>query len=256
MMLVKLGGSLITDKARLKTFRADRMRVLAQEIGLSGVEMILVHGAGSFGHILAKEHKLEDGYLNDKQLPGVSHVQRDVKTLNLMVMDALIAEGLKPVSLAPSSIVRLNDGALESIDYKPFKEYVRLDLMPVTFGDVVLDTEKKFAICSGDDLMLWLSREFKPEKAVFATDTDGVYSSYPPAEGEKAIEQLDWDTFKTIEGETARADVTGGIFRKLRLMFDIADMGVETWVINGGVDGRLMKFLMGHGAPGTQISRR
>ncbi|MCJ2512623.1 MAG: hypothetical protein LN409_04655, partial [Candidatus Thermoplasmatota archaeon] len=160
------------------------------------------------------------------------------------------------VSLPPSSIVRFNDGALESMDYGPFKEYVRMGLIPVTFGDVVLDSEKKFAICSGDDLMLWLSREFKPEMAVFATDTDGVYPSYPPAEGEKAIEQLDWDTFKTIEGETAQADVTGGIFRKLKLMFDIADLGVETWVINVGADGRLMKFLMGHGAPGTQISRR
>ncbi|MFQ6106450.1 MAG: isopentenyl phosphate kinase [Thermoplasmata archaeon] len=256
MMLVKLGGSLITDKSQLRTFRTDRMKILAQELGMAGAEMILVHGAGSFGHILAKEHRLEEGYLNETQIPGISHVQRDVKTLNLMVLDALIAEGLKPVSLPPSSIVRLNDGALEEMDLRPFKEYIGLGLMPVTFGDVVLDSRRKFAICSGDDLMLWLSKEFKPKKAIFATDTDGVYPSYPPAQGAGIIERLDWDTLRTIEGQTARADVTGGIFRKLRLMFDIADLGVETWVMNGSVDGRLMKFLMGHGSPGTRISRR
>ncbi|MFQ6127458.1 MAG: isopentenyl phosphate kinase [Thermoplasmata archaeon] len=257
MMIVKLGGSLITDKSRLRTFRGDRMKVLAQEIRMAGAEMVLVHGAGSFGHILAKEHKLKDGYLNEKQIAGISQVQRDVKSLNLMVIDALIKEGLKPVSLPPSSIVRLSDDALETIDIQPFRKYIDLGLMPVTFGDVVLDMKKRFAICSGDDLMLWLSREFKPERAAFATDTEGVYQNYPPSEGENIMGKLDWDTFKAIEeSRTGRADVTGGIIRKLALMFDIADLGVETWVINGGVDGRLMKFLMGHSVPGTQIMRR
>jgi isopentenyl phosphate kinase len=256
MMLVKLGGSLITDKSRLKTFRADRMKVLAQELGMAGGDMMLVHGAGSFGHILAKELKLKEGYLNETQIPGVSQVQRDVRALNMMVMDALIAEGLRPVSLPPSSIVRFTDGALESMDFSPFHEYTDLGLVPVTFGDVVLDSQRKFAICSGDDLMLWLAKEFKPEKAVFAADVDGVYQDYPPVEGEGIISKLDWDTYKTIEGGLQRADVTGGILRKLRLMFDIADLGVETWVINGGADGRLMEFLMGREAPGTQITRR
>ncbi|MFQ5910241.1 MAG: isopentenyl phosphate kinase [Thermoplasmata archaeon] len=256
MTLVKLGGSLITDKSRLRTFRGDRMGILAQEIRKAGAGMILVHGAGSFGHILAKEHKLKDGYINEKQIPGISQVQRDVRSLNLMVLDALLKEGLKPVSLPPSSIVRLNDGALDAFDVRPFHEYLGLGLMPVTFGDVVLDSEKKFAICSGDDLMLWLSKEFKPERAVFATDTDGVYPNYPPAEDERIIEKLDWETLKTIGGATDRADVTGGIVRKLTLMFDIADVEVETWVINGSADGRLMKFLMGHTVPGTQIMRR
>lgn len=256
MMLVKLGGSLITDKSRLKTFRTDRMKVLAQELGMAGVDMILVHGAGSFGHILAKEHRLKDGYANETQIPGVSHVQRDVRTLNLLVMDSLIAEGLKPVSLPPSTVVRMSGGELESMDFGPFRAYLGLGLLPVTFGDVVIDSRRKFSICSGDDLMLWLAREFKPEKAVFAADVDGVYQDYPPVEGEGIIDRLDWDTYRTIEGGIQRADVTGGILRKLRLMFDIADADVETWVVNGSEEGRLMKFLMGHDAPGTRITRR
>lgn len=255
-MMVKLGGSLITDKSELRTFRTDRMKILAQEMGMADIKMILVHGAGSFGHILAKEHKLSGGYVDERQIPGVSHVQRDVKTLNLMVVDALLAEGMRPVAIPPSSVVRFTGGELEYMDFRPFNDYLRLDLMPVTFGDVVLDSEKKFAICSGDDLMLWLAKEFKPKKAVFAADVEGVYKDYPPVEGEGIIDKLDWDTYKTIEGGIQRTDVTGGILRKLRLMFDIADAGVETWVINGSEDGRLMKFLMGHNVPGTQITRR
>lgn len=257
MMIVKLGGSLITDKSQLRTFRGDRMKALAKEIRMAGKQMILVHGAGSFGHILAKEHKLKDGYVDETQIAGISQVQKDVKDLNLKVMDALVEEGLKPVALPPRSVVRMNAGALEYMDIRPFHEYLKLGMMPVTFGDVVLDTSRKFAICSGDDLVLWLSREFKPERVVFATDTDGVYPDYPPAEGSTVIQRLDWGTFKSLEeSRTGRADVTGGIIRKLTLMFDIADLGAETWVINGATDERLMKFLTGQDVPGTQIMRR
>jgi isopentenyl phosphate kinase len=257
MMIVKLGGSLITDKSQLRAFCADRMKALAQEIRMAGKEIILVHGAGSFGHILAEEHKLKEGYLDETQIAGISEVQRDVKDLNLKVMDALVKEGLKPVALPPRSIVRMSDGALEHMDIQPFREYLELGMMPVTFGDVVLDSKRKFAICSGDDLVLWLSREFKPERVVFATDTDGVYPDYPPAEGSAIIEKLDWRTFKSLEeSRTGRADVTGGIVRKLTLMFDIADLGAETWVINGSTDERLMNFLTGQDVPGTQIVRR
>lgn len=257
MMIVKLGGSLITDKSQLRTFRGDRMKALAKEIRMAGKQMILVHGAGSFGHIRAKEHRLKDGYVDETQIAGISQVQKDVKDLNLKVMDALVEEGLKPVALPPRSIVRMNEGALEYMDIRPFHEYLKLGMMPVTFGDVVLDTSRKFAICSGDDLVLWLSREFKPERVVFATDTDGVYPDYPPAEGSTVIERLDWGTFKSLEESgTGRADVTGGIIRKLTLMFDIADLGAETWVINGATDERLVKFLTGQDVPGTQIMRR
>ena len=58
MIIVKLGGSIITDKAEYRKFRADTVDRLAGEIVSSGKQVIIVHGAGSFGHILAKEHSL------------------------------------------------------------------------------------------------------------------------------------------------------------------------------------------------------
>lgn len=58
MIIVKLGGSVITDKAEYRRFRADTVARLASEIASSGERVIVVHGAGSFGHILAKENAL------------------------------------------------------------------------------------------------------------------------------------------------------------------------------------------------------
>ena len=56
MILIKFGGSVITDKSRYRTFNADVVRRLCKEIRDSGERVIVVHGAGSFGHVLAKEH--------------------------------------------------------------------------------------------------------------------------------------------------------------------------------------------------------
>ena len=62
MRLVKLGGSVITDKARPLVFRAQVTRRLARELAPSVSEgLIVVHGAGSFGHVRAAEYDLANG---------------------------------------------------------------------------------------------------------------------------------------------------------------------------------------------------
>ena len=59
MMIVKLGGSVITRKDRYRSFRRAVTRRLAREIADSGEQVVLVHGAGSFGHLVASRHNLD-----------------------------------------------------------------------------------------------------------------------------------------------------------------------------------------------------
>ena len=62
MNLVKWGGSLITDKAAAKpTPQRERIAALAAAIAASDAPAVLVHGAGSFGHPLAKRFGLAQG---------------------------------------------------------------------------------------------------------------------------------------------------------------------------------------------------
>ena len=49
MILIKLGGSVITDKSQYKKFDREQAERLCREIAESGVPVIIVHGAGSFG---------------------------------------------------------------------------------------------------------------------------------------------------------------------------------------------------------------
>src|SRR5690242_18399189 len=59
LTLIKLGGSLITDKHVEKSFRRDVVKRLADEIAAARAEnpnlkLLIGHGSGSFGHFAAK----------------------------------------------------------------------------------------------------------------------------------------------------------------------------------------------------------
>ena len=58
MIIIKLGGSIITDKTDYRKFNKDVVARLCKEIKESGQKVIIVHGAGSFGHIISKRFKL------------------------------------------------------------------------------------------------------------------------------------------------------------------------------------------------------
>src|SRR3989449_7563594 len=84
MLLVKLGGSVITVKSKYRTLRGPDLSRLARELAAgASSETVVVHGAGSYGHILAAKHGLTDGFHDTQQLGAVAQVQRDVRALDL-----------------------------------------------------------------------------------------------------------------------------------------------------------------------------
>ncbi|HEV8594734.1 MAG TPA: isopentenyl phosphate kinase [Thermoplasmata archaeon] len=255
MHLVKLGGSVITDKRKVTTLRPGALRELAGEIARSGEDVILVHGAGSFGHIKAGEHRLAAGYVDDAQLPAVSEVQRDVRFLNVAVLDALRKAGLHAVSLPPSAIARLDDGVLKDLDLDVFRRYRDLGFTPVTFGDVVLDGKRWFSICSGDLLMLALAAAFHPESATFVADVDGVYTADPKrVKGAKLLREVSAANVASIDTTTAPVeDVTGGLAGKLARMLEVAKLVDRCVLVNGLKKGRLLAALRGERVVGTRV---
>ena len=67
MFIVKLGGSVITDKSRENSFKQEIANRLSREIKNANKKSIIIHGAGSFGHILAKKYNLDQGFKSDEQ---------------------------------------------------------------------------------------------------------------------------------------------------------------------------------------------
>ncbi len=67
--VVKLGGAAITDKTQLETLRAEVLATAAAQLAQavkedhsqSGSALIVVHGAGSFGHQFAHQAQVHKG---------------------------------------------------------------------------------------------------------------------------------------------------------------------------------------------------
>ena len=254
MLLVKLGGSVLTDKARLRTPRKTAIARLTKELSGLGDDLIVVHGAGSFGHVLARKYAL-NGPASPTKAKGTAVVQRDVRTLDMLVLDGLIKAGLAPVALPPSAVLSLDDGHLASFDVAPFRDFLRQGFTPVTFGDVVRDRTRGVSVCSGDVLMLELAKAFHPRSVVFAADVDGLYTADPKrSKDAQLLLSVSPSDLSLIDfGPAKGPDVTGGMEAKVRRMLDIASHADETIVVNGNIKNRVRDALRGRIVIGTRV---
>jgi isopentenyl phosphate kinase len=254
MILVKLGGSVITDKGRYRTFDRATASRLAAEIASSGQKVILVHGAGSFGHMLAKENRLHLGVTDPSQLIGAAKVMADVRELDLKMSRCLAENGLPVVPLPPASCAVMLDGCLDHLDLSVFRKYMEMGMVPLTFGDVVRDTKRGLSICSGDQLMTALAREFLPEKVIFVTDVDGVFTADPTHDPDaRLIETVDQAVLDALPRTERNVDVTGSIFAKIQYMIDMARLTGECLVLNGKAPGRLESALRGERVVASKV---
>jgi isopentenyl phosphate kinase len=257
MLLVKLGGSVITEKTRLRTARRAAIRRLAQELASTGQPLLVVHGAGSYGHILASRHRLNEGGLSPGKRSAAARVQVDVRALDGLVVDALNRADLPAIPIPPAAVLVLDDGNVSTVDVTGFREFSSMGFTPVTFGDVVRDRRRGVSICSGDLMMLELARAFRPDRAVFAADVDGLFTADPKRRksarlletvGPKDLDQIEFST-------RSRTDVTGSIEGKVRRMFQIAEYVSECMIVNGNVKNRVRDALSGRRVVATRIVR-
>ena len=246
MILIKLGGSVITDKSQYRKFNKERVSRLCSEIKHSGQRVLVVHGAGSFGHVLSKKYNLQDGFGSDEQIPAVAEVQYDVRDLSQMVVREMLDVGIPAVSIAPGSCFVMENGKLIATDTEAIKRLYDLGIMPVTFGDVVADRIKGFGICSGDQLMEILAELFDVHKVVFVSDIDGLYNADPKSDKKaRMFGSVDAETLKNIKSESNIDDVTGGIRSKMEAMLRMSNADCDCVLLNGTIEGRLGALLRG-----------
>src|SRR5207253_5643602 len=120
MLLVKLGGSVVTEKAHLRTPRTAAIQRLARELASVRQPLLVVHGAGSYGHILASRHRLNEGGSGPAKRAAAARVQADVRDLDRLIVDALNAVRLAAAPIPPSAVLSLDDGSVSSMDLTPF----------------------------------------------------------------------------------------------------------------------------------------
>ena len=258
--VVKLGGSVITRKREAERVRPKILRRLAEEVGsVAGTPVVLLHGAGSFGHPGARQFGLARAPDSDasraRRGRGAAIVSSEVRRLHLAVMRELIRAGASPWSVPAANHARNREGRLVHFDAAPFREALGRGLMPVSFGDVVPDEEWGWSILSADAIAVVLAKELGARRVVFVSDVPGILG--PSTTRRPAV--VPEVTDAVVEGlrRVGRGpDVTGGIRGKAEAMRAIAAAGVDAGLISGLKDGELSRALRGEFVYGSWAHAR
>jgi isopentenyl phosphate kinase len=261
LILVKLGGSLITDKTKPFTLRLDIIKRLAREIHEARkkkkMKLIIGHGGGSFPHKPAKDYKTNRGITNKMSYKGISLVQDAASRLNRIIVKSLIEAGENAISVQLSAGLIAENGRIKEWYLQPIKEILKYNLLPVPYGDVALDIEKGCCIISTEEILNYLARKFGSKRIILAGITDGVFDKDPQKFPDaKLIPEINSGNYKRVKKcltESAGIDITGGMLHKVERMWELAEIGAEIEIINGEKKGNLKKALLGEKGLGTII---
>jgi len=263
LVLIKLGGSVITwkDSGRPDANRRHIVR-LATEIATALRErdfnLVIVHGAGPFGHILAQRHRLHEGLISPKQVGGIALTHHSMEKLNYIVIEELHRAGINAMAYQPSSSGVLKNGRLTEFSVKPLKNLLSLGIVPVTYGDVLFDEKRGCSILSGDQIIAFLAEELSADRIIIAADVAGVYEKDPKKDNRaKLVKEISSDTIGKVKevGPSLAVDVTGGMGQKISELLRLADAGIESEIIDGTKPGLLQKALLGKKNLGTTIKK-
>jgi len=258
--ILKIGGSVITDKGKELEVQMQAINRLAEEIQEANVQnLIIVHGGGSFGHPLARRHAITEGFKEETQRIGFSETHHVMTVLNGLFMDALIWRNVPAVSITPSSCIITKNGRIQCFEDAPLKMLLKMGFLPVLYGDAVLDTKLGFAILSGDQLVSVLATRFNAERIIIGVDVDGLYDVDPKVKKTaKKFTHLTLEELKELQsklGESTAWDVTGGMFGKIVELLPAIEQGIPVTIVNAAKPNYIYKALKGKKVKSTLIEK-
>ncbi|MFX1302892.1 MAG: type 2 isopentenyl-diphosphate Delta-isomerase [Promethearchaeota archaeon] len=248
IILLKLGGSILTDKNKPFSLREEILEKCLNQIIESKKPIILIHGGGSFGHPIAKKYQISQG-LNKSvkdQIIGLSKTHETMNNFNSIIIKKLLDKGYPAISIQPSSIFIKDFNQINIKTIEPIEKLLELRIMPVLYGDIILSWDSYFSILSGDQIILKLCEKiqnFKISKVIFAIEKDGIYIE----DNGKTKLALKLKTKDLAELKLAnldqKIDVTGGIKGKLETIKEIINFNIPVQIINGLKNKNILKAL-------------
>ena len=242
MILIKLGGSIITNKEKPLSARRKTIDKLAKSMKRIDEPIVIVHGGGSYGHFWSVKY---DMHTKERKydLRGVAIVKNSMIELNKIILDLMFKNKLNPYSLPPTDFMSGNKPIPKKV--KEIEKIAKSGLIPVTYGDALWYGQNKSFILSGDRIMTHLAKILKPRLCVFALNEDGLYSDL---KSKKLIHELKGQRPLISQN---KMDVTGGMTRKVEEASKISKMGINVFFVNGNKPERIVKAIKNRKFEGT-----
>ena len=225
MIFLKLGGSLITEKAIERKAHRAVIKRLAGEIAAYAASpqaepLLLGHGSGSFGHHAAARFQTHQGASTSQDWHGVNQVWQAAAELNQIVTAAMLAAGLEAISFAPSASAMCQAGELISMAHEPISAALAAGLLPVVYGDVAFDTQQGAAIVSTEAVFSYLAEKLRPSRILLAGLAAGIFRDYPA--NEDLITHFHRPDLAASDlAGSSETDVTGGMLSKVQFALQL-----------------------------------
>lgn len=259
LIFIKIGGSLITDKTKPFSLKKKALRTICREVKRAGginKQLVIGHGAGSFAHYPAKKYQTHKGIIGSKSYQGIAEVADVASQLNRIVVKELLNCGINAVSVSPLSTMISENHKLKTLYSETVEELLRLNLLPVLYGDQILDRKIGCTIFSTEKVLGYLAlhlkkKGYKIERMIHCGQTNGVYDEN--GETIKKINSGNFEKLKTALGGSGGVDVTGGMIHKVEEALFLAKQGIPGLIIDGVEQGTLSKAVWGEEILGTKI---
>ncbi|HJH32800.1 MAG TPA: isopentenyl phosphate kinase family protein [Methanosarcinaceae archaeon] len=248
--ILKIGGSIITDKdADDGAPNNSEIKRIAGEISKHHGKLIVVHGAGSFGHPQAKKYALNKKF--DAKGALITHIS--VKALNHIVVESLANAGIDAIGVHPMGSTVSGDGRIAQMFIENIHLMLDNGFIPVLHGDVVMDTKLGTSILSGDQIVTYLAMQLGSARIGIGSAKDGVLDD--KGDTIAAITSSNFKDIKQYIGGSESTDVTGGMLGKVVELVRLCEMSnINSRIFNAGTSGNVSRFLDGANI-GTVITK-
>ena len=256
LILLKIGGGLITDKTKPFTAREDVMQCIAKTVSqlqseTQSTDIILGNGGGSFAHFAAAR------YTPDAQtrIPpfGVCDIHQSAVQLNDIFIRHLLREEVPAYAVSPGSCVISHEGKPTTVHCDVIKELLSRYIVPVVYGDIPVDTARNGSVFSTEQLFELiidaLQNEYDKVTVIYAGNTPGVLDTRGgviPSLSASSLSGRD-----SFIGKAVGFDVTGGMRHKVESALDMAKKVDQVYIVSGH-DDSILKAARGERA-GTII---
>lgn len=258
--LIKIGGSVVTDKRKNQFYRKEQVQRVLQEIAQfykdANELLIIGHGQGSYAHPIVKANLSHFESKQNFNALTMAQMLRVISNLHEQILEDMIEQSLPATSFRFNQQAILKGSSFSS-NTSLLTELLDSKVIPVTTGDIVMDYDKGNAVLSTEKIFfhlvqsLFQTQRFEVTRIVYITEVAGLLNAegvlIPKIGAEEVADE------GLFFSDSTQSDVTGAMKHKIESAQQLARQGIPVAILSPNTNGNIYNYLSGKDWVGTLI---